>query len=116
MIPDVSWETLPLILLTIAVAVFGVARFSRAVTYDNFPPTRWWRERWAMLTLDTGWEELFACFWCFSFWAALACIGMWIAGLFFVWVAWAWWILWGGFALGYLAPMVIVRDGSPDEE
>lgn len=112
---DVTWDTLPLILLTIATAVLGVARFTRVVVHDNFPPTKWWREVWADLTLDTGWEELFACWWCFGFWAALACIGWFIGGLFVAWVAWAWWIFWGALALGYLAPMLIVRDGDPGD-
>lgn len=108
---DVSWSSLPLILLTIAVAVLGVARFTVVVVYDDFPPTAWWRDRWSIWTANTGWDSLFTCWWCFSFWAALACIGWWIAGLYVLWAAWAWWIFWGAFALAYLAPMVIQRDG-----
>lgn len=110
----VTWENIPLILLTLAVAALGVGRLTRVVVYDDFPPTKWWRERWAIWTLDTGWESLFACWWCFSFWAAAACLGWWIAGLFFVWAAWSWWIFWGVFALAYVAPMIIVRDTPGD--
>ena len=106
----VTWESLPLVLLTIAVAVLGVGRFVRAVVYDDFPPTKWWREKWVSWTDGTGWQTLFLCWWCLSFWVSLACIGWWVAGLYVVWVAWAWWIFWGAFALGYLVPMVIVRD------
>ncbi len=107
---DVTWETIPLILLTLAVAVLGVGRLTRAVVYDDFPPTKWWRQVWAGLTLDTGWESLFTCWWCFSFWAALLCIGWSLGGLFVLWVAWSWWIFWGGLAVAYVATMVIVRD------
>lgn len=106
----VTWETLPLILLTIAVAVLGVGRFVRAVVYDLFPPLVWWREKWTSWTDGTGWQLLFTCWWCLSFWVSAACIGWWIWGLFVPWAAWAWWIFWGSFALGYLVPMLIVRD------
>jgi hypothetical protein len=106
----VSWETLPLIVLTIAVAILGVGRFTRAVVYDDFPPTKWWREQWAIWTDGTGWLELFTCWWCFSFWAALLCIGWYIGGLFVVWIAWAWWIFWGGLAVAYVAAMIVSRD------
>lgn len=108
----VSWGTLPLILLTIATGVVGVARLVRAVVYDDFPPSVWWRGWWISRTEGTGWESLFTCWWCLSFWVALICVGWWVAGLFFLWAAWAWWIFWGALALAYLAPMVIVRDGQ----
>lgn len=111
----VTWETLPIVLLTIAVAVIGVARLTRVVVYDEFPPTAWWREMWAGWFHGTGWDKLFLCWWCFSFWAALACVGWFIGGLYVDWVMWAWWIFWGTFALAYLAPMLIVRD-EPSEK
>lgn len=111
---EVTWSSLPLVLLTIATAVLGGGRLVRAVVYDDFPPTKWWREVWVGLTDGTGWQGLFTCWWCFSFWVALAIIGWWIAGLYVLWIAWAWWIFWGGLALGYLIPMLIVRDEPKD--
>jgi hypothetical protein len=111
---EITWATLPYIFIHVAVAALGVGRFTRAVVYDDFPPSVWWRDRWELWTDGTGWQNLFTCWWCFSFWVALACIGWWIAGLYFLWVAWAWWIFWGAFALGYLAPMIIVRDQPKD--
>lgn len=108
---DVTWETLPLVLLTIAVAALGVARLTVVVVYDDFPPAMWWREHWQVWTAGTDWDKLFTCWWCFAFWVSLACIGTWILGLFFLWAAWAWWIFWGALALAYVAPMIIVRDG-----
>lgn len=107
---EVTWATLPIVLLTLATAVLGVARLVRAVVYDDFPPFVWWRNLWVKWTDGTGWQSLFTCWWCLSFWAALACIGWWIGGLYLVWVAWGWWIFWGGLAVAYLATMVIVRD------
>ncbi len=111
---DVTWESLPLILLTAAVAALGVARLTRALAYDEFPPAVWWRETWTRWTDGTGWQLLFTCFWCLSFWVAAACVGTWVAAQFFEWAAWAWWIFWGALALGYVAPMIIVRDGGED--
>lgn len=108
----VTWESLPLVLLAILTAVIGVARLVRAIVYDDFPPSVWWRGTWLRWTEGTGWEALFTCWWCLSFWVALACVGWWIAGLFVAWIAWAWWVFWGALALAYLAPMLIVRDGQ----
>lgn len=110
----VRWDTLPIVLLTLAVAIVGVARFTRVVVYDDFPPLTWWRETWADL-VGERWGKLFNCWWCFAFWAALACIGWYIGGLYAAWAMWAWWIWWGGLALAYLASMVIVRDGDEDD-
>jgi len=109
---DVTWETLPLVLLTLATAVLGVARLTRVAVHDEFPPADWIRTHWVRLTDGSGWQWLLLCWWCLAFWVALFCIGWWIASLYILWVAWAWWIFWGGLALGYLAPMVIVRDGD----
>lgn len=106
----VTWETLPLILLTILVAVLGVGRFTRVVVYDDFPPTKWWRQKWVDWLDGTGWQTLFSCWWCFGFWASAGCVGWWIWGLHVEWIGWAWWVFWGSFALGYLVPMLIVRD------
>lgn len=112
---EVTWETIPLILLTIATAALGVARLSRAVTYDKFPPFAWWRTKWMQWT-DRGsdWPLLFSCWWCLSFWVAAVCVGWYVASWHVLWLAWAWWIFWGTFALAYLAPMIIVRDGDED--
>jgi len=112
---EVTWDTLPLTLLTLLTAIVGVARLTRVLVYDDFPPAAWWRRVWASWTDGTYWLMLFTCWWCLAFWVALACIGWWIAGLFVLWAAWSWWIFWGALAIGYLAPMLIVRDGSPED-
>lgn len=109
-ITEITWDAVPALLLTLAVAVLGVARLSRIITFDAFPPAAWWRQKWVNWTDGTGWQLLFTCWWCLSCWVALACIGWWIAGLYVAWVALAWWIFWGFLALGYVAAMVIVRD------
>lgn len=108
----VTWDTLPIVLLTLAVAVLGVARLTRVAVFDEFPPAEWWRNKWVGWTDGSGWQNLFLCWWCLAFWVALLCIGWWIGGLYVLWLGWAWWIFWGALAIGYLAPMVIVRDGQ----
>jgi hypothetical protein len=106
----VTLGEIPVAVLAIVVAVLGVARLTRAIVYDDFPPSVWWRIKWSEWTKDGPWANLFLCWWCLSFWVALFCIGWFLIGLLVTWIAWAWWIFWGGLALGYLAAMVIVRD------
>lgn len=111
---DVTWESLPLILLTIAVGVFGVGRITRIVVHDDFPPTKWLREH-VEIWIGPAWGKLLNCPWCFSVWAAAGCIVWWIIGLQVEWIGWAWWVIWGLLALAYVATMIYVRD-EPDEE
>lgn len=111
---EVSWETLPVVLLTIVIGIVGVARVTRVVVYDSFPPAVWARAKWTAWTDGTGWEKLLVCWWCFSVWVAAAAVGWYVAGLFIDWIMVAWYIFWGIMALAYVAPMLIVRDG--DEE
>jgi undecaprenyl pyrophosphate phosphatase UppP len=97
-------------LLAILVAVVGVARLTRAIVHDDFPPFVWWRIKWSTWTNDGPWSKLFLCWWCLSFWVALTCIGWFLlidVNAFFLW---SWWIFWGGLALSYVATMLIVRD------
>jgi hypothetical protein len=112
---DVTWESTPLIVLTIAVAIFGVGRLTRIIVHDDFPPAKWWREMWVRGTDGSGWQKLFICWWCLAPWLALVCILWWLLGQHVEWVQWAWWIWWGMLALGYVATMVIVRDEPADE-
>jgi len=108
----VTWESLPLVILTILVGVLGVARLTVILVYDDFPPAMALRNAyWRLVGVGGLWSQLFRCWWCMAIWVAAICIGMYVAGMFFVWAAWIWWISWGILALGYVAPMVIVRDG-----
>jgi len=96
--------------LAIIVAIVGVARLTRVIVHDDFPPAVWWRIKWATWTKDGPWAKLFLCWWCLSFWVALACIGWFLLiDLHEFWL-WSWWIFWGALALSYLATMLIVRD------
>jgi|SRR5690606_4682656 len=97
-------------LLAIAVGVLGVGRLTRAIVYDDFPPSMWWRQTWARWTHDGPWLKLFTCWWCLSFWLALICVGWFLLTDLHPAVMYAWWIFWGALALGYVAAMVIERD------
>lgn len=103
-------EELPIGVIAIFVAVFGVGRLTRALVHDDFPPFVWWRIQWARITHDGPWNKLFNCWWCLSQWVSLFCVGWYIVGYYIPWIAWAWWVVWGSLAIGYLAAMVIVRD------
>lgn len=99
-------------------ALFGVGRLTRAITYDDFPPTIWVRIQWDKLTGTSTWNKLFHCFWCLSHWVMLACLGWFAVGYLVPWIMVAWWIFWGWFALSYAAAMIIARDepaGSEDK-
>lgn len=101
-------------LVILLTAVLGVGRLVRVITYDQFPPSIWWRDTWRRITNDGPWAKLFTCFWCLPFWVVLVNFGWFYAGTFVDWIAIAWWVFWGALAVAYLASMVIARD-SPEE-
>jgi hypothetical protein len=95
-----------LIALAVVVAVFGVGRLSRILTYDDFPPAAWARDRWDRLTRDGSWSKLAHCQWCATPWIMAGCIAWaWLSGLH-----WTWWLFWAWLGISYLASIVIARD------
>lgn len=101
--------------LSIIVGIVGVARLTRVIVYDDFPPSVWWRMHWAAWTKDGPWAKLFLCWWCLSFWVALGCIAWFLLIDVHPFFLWSWWIFWGALAGSYLATMLIVRDEPKDE-
>lgn len=108
MIPTNPW----LDVAAIITAVLGVGRLTRAVTYDDYPPSIWFRNWWRALTRDGGWSKLASCYWCFSPWAMLVCM---VWGLLSFGHPWepVWWFFWGWLGLSYIAAGVIARDEPP---
>lgn len=102
--------------LAIVVAVLGVGRLTRAIVYDDFPPSVWWRIKWAEITHDGPWKKLFTCWWCLSFWVSLVCIGWFLLIDLHPVISYSWWIFWGALAVSYAATMIIVRDTPNDQE
>lgn len=95
-----------LIIAAVIVAVFGVGRLSRVITYDKFPPAVWVRLQWQKITKDGPWALLASCFWCATPWIMAVCIAWgWFSSLH-----WTWWAFWGWLALSYIATIIIARD------
>jgi hypothetical protein len=105
-----------LLVLAVLVAITGVGRLTRVVTYDDYPPSaafrRWWIGR---VTRGNGWAKLADCLWCASPWLMLVCIGWLLAWPLSPVLVWAWWIFWSWLGLSYLAA-ILVRHDEPDEE
>lgn len=101
-----------LMAVAVLVAVVGVGRVSRILTYDDFPPAEWARLQWLNLTRnrktgDNGkWGKLAVCQWCATPWIMAVCIAW--GG--FSSLHWSWWVFWGWMALSYAASIVIARD------
>lgn len=111
--------------LAMIVGVLGIARLTRVLVYDTFPPAVWLRIQWDRLVPpEKGgwwslWNKLLHCWWCLSMWVSVACILWWwlLIPLHPAWL-YGWWVFWGALAASYVATMVIVRDdpNSDDEE
>jgi uncharacterized iron-regulated membrane protein len=107
-IPLTGDNLLPWVAL-IVVAVLGVGRLSRLITYDDYPPTIAIRARWAAITHDGGWSKLASCFWCLTPWLMLVA-GVWFWLGYGTWAEAAWWVFFGWLAISYLTSMVVARD------
>lgn len=94
--------------LAVAVAVLGVGRLTRIITYDDFPPAAWAREKWDILTNDGSWSKLAHCHWCAAPWVMLVCIVWGYASS----LHWTWWAFWAWLGIAYITSMVIDRDQS----
>lgn len=99
-----------LLVLSIITAILGVGRLTRVIVYDDFPPSVWWRIKWAEFTHDGPWNKLFTCWWCLSFWVMLVTIGLFSLTFVAVWIAWVWWVFYGALAMSYLSAIIISRD------
>lgn len=104
-------------LLAAAVAIVGVGRLNRLVTYDDYPPAIWLRTKWAAITKGSLWGKIAFCLWCFSPYAAGFAVGWLVLGLLVSqWIVLAWWIFFGWLTVAYLASILTYFDeGSHDE-
>ncbi len=95
-----------LTILAMVVAVFGVGRAVRAITYDDFPPSIWVRMTWSRITKHGPWAKLASCFWCATPYVMAVCLAWgWFSSLH-----WSWWMVWGWLAASYLSSIVLARD------
>lgn len=93
-------------ILTLA---FGVARLGRIITYDDYPPAMWWREKWLVMVGDK-WGSLFTCPWCMNPYLVILG-GAW--GLLSDF-HWSWWLFWGWLAIAQIATSISAYDEPPD--
>jgi hypothetical protein len=94
------------IVAAVIVGTLSVARLTRLVTQDTFPPIAALRMKWDDLTEGSGWNTLFHCHWCMAPWLTLP-IGAWgyLSGLHT-----SWWLFNGWLAAAYVAGMIVERD------
>jgi len=100
-----------LVLGAVVVGVISVARLTRLLVIDSYPPVAWVRNKWREITNDGPWSELVDCPYCAAPWFALPIL------------AWAylsdlhasWWIFNGWLAAAYVAAYIVDRI-TPDAE
>lgn len=96
--------------LAVVVTVISAARITRLITFDTFPPVVKFRIWWDKRTRNSLWNSLFHCLWCFGFWATALVVGSFFLTFLAVWIAWAWWLLFGTLALSYLVSQYVYFD------
>ena len=109
MIPANPW----LDVAAVITAVLGVGRLTRVITYEDYPPSVWFRTWWQGITKYGGWSKLATCLWCASPYIAAICVVWGVFTLNTGW-AWTWWGFWGTLSIAYLSAMVLVRDEPPE--
>jgi hypothetical protein len=102
--------------------IISVSRMTRLATWDEFPPVKWLREKYADATDGSGWTLLAYCGYCASFWIAAVVI-VWglYAGVYeghpsTEAASLAWWIVNAIFAVSYLAAILMVHDGDDGDD
>lgn len=97
-------------LAAIPIAALGIGRLTRLIVHETFPPMAKIRAFWDNATDKSDWNLLFHCHWCMSFWVTVGCALWFFIGMWVFWIAVAWFIFFGLFALAYLAGMIVERD------
>lgn len=115
----------------VLVGTLAVARCTRLVTSDTWPPILWLRLRWLTWVANGGtggqdstghiepyrnrradWADLFTCPFCFAPYAAAGDLALaWYSDL----ATW-WWLLNLWAAVAYVAAMIVARDEPPAED
>ena len=101
-----------------AAFIFGtltIARITRLISWDDFPPMVWLRMKWDKLTgvdpdiphnARSGWNKLIYCGYCVGMY-----VGIGIAAWAFIWdFPTAWWIFCSTVSASYVSAMVLSRD------
>lgn len=104
--------------------IVSASRLTRLATFDEFPPVRWLRNKYAEATDGGGWQLLAFCAYCAGFWVTGAVV-VWglLAGVYdpvsgnqYDRVPFTlWWAINGIFAMSYLAAILMIHDGDNDD-
>ena len=92
------------------VAVFAVARWTRLIVDDDYPPTRWLTTKF-IERVPEKWGVLVECSWCTSPYVAAIIVGWaWASDLH-----WSWWFVNVIASLSWLAGFMGARVIPPDQ-
>lgn len=107
----VDWPTT---LAAVAVGIVAVARLTRLIVDDDWPPIVALRNGWRRATGYGPWSHLVDCPFCVAPYFTAATIAWAMASD----LHWSWWAFHGWLAAAYLAAMINVRDipGPTDTE
>lgn len=94
--------------LAVLIAVFGTARLTRIVAYDDFPPAEWLRTQVYRL-LGDRWGKIADCIWCTQPYIVAICM----TWAYFTDLHWSWWAFWSWMALSQAGSTVLSYD-EPD--
>lgn len=103
----VEW---PVLLAAFVVGVIGVARITRLIVDDDYPPVLWFRTRWDRALGTSGWKQLIHCPFCVSPYVSAVSLGWAVLSD----LHWTWWLFHGWLAVAYLAAMTNARDIPPE--
>lgn len=106
------------------VTVFSVARLSRLLVIDKFPPIKSVRDRYENKTDGSGWQILTMCGYCMGVWTAAFVVGTGLAAGVYdptsmaAYDIWAriWWVFNGTMAASYAGAIVMAYDGDLNDE
>lgn len=95
------------------IGVGSIARITRLITWDTYPPSAWLRSKWSALTHDGPWAVMLQCGYCFGLYAGLFVVG---------WAAldlrtdqeidWPWWAFNAWMAMSYWGSIMMAYDGE----
>lgn len=93
----------------IAVAVITImsaARITRLLTFDKFPPIKFFRDKYEDATDGSNWQLIAYCAYCMSPWVTLLIVGW----GYLVDFDTAWFLVNGIFAASYSAAIIVALD------
>lgn len=91
------------------VSVMSIARITRLVTWDHFPPSMWIRNTYDQKIAKGGpWALLVFCGYCFSVWASALVVGWGYLADFNT----PWFVFNGFLAAAYAGAIVMTNDGD----